>query len=122
MRGRPEAERAFHDFLKSPGEVSVTPHILFELYRGVSRGPNPKREVLEIERLGRTFRLLPFEREAARLAGKMAEFLRDEGIEVADLDLLIAASAIVWGDGEIVTRDVAHFGRLGRFGLKVRSG
>jgi len=37
------------------------------------------------------------------------------------IDLFIAASAIVWGDGEILSRDTTHFRRLRSFGLRVLS-
>jgi predicted nucleic acid-binding protein len=65
--------------------------------------------------------LLPFDREAAKLAARMGAVLKQGGLQVPDLDLFIAASAIVWGDGEIVTRDAGHFRRLRPFGLRVHA-
>jgi predicted nucleic acid-binding protein len=48
----------------------------------------------------------------------MADAFEQEGSPVPDLDLFIAASAGVWGDGIVLTRDIAHFGRLRRFGVQ----
>lgn len=72
-----------------------------------------------IARLGEKFRLLPFDREAALFAARMADSLEADGLEIPELDLFIAASAVVWGDGVVVTRDTAHFRRLRHFGVKV---
>jgi predicted nucleic acid-binding protein len=100
-------------------EVSVSPHILFELYKGLMNAPSRDREVRWIERLGEDFGILPFERRAARMAAQMFETLKREGLSVPNEDLFIASSALVWGDGELVTRDVRHFRKLARFGLRV---
>lgn len=74
-----------------------------------------------IARLNEKFRVLPFDREAALLAARMADALEAAGQEIPELDLFIAASAVVWGDGVVITRDTEHFRRLRPFGLHVHS-
>ena len=65
------------------------------------------------------FRMLPFDREAALLAARMDEALRERGEEVPVVDLFIAASAVVWGDSAVITANERHFRRLHEFGLTV---
>ena len=72
-----------------------------------------------MNRLGERFRFLPFEREAAKLAARMANALQESGSPIPEIDVFIAASAIVWGDREVVARDLEHFRRLRPFGLRV---
>jgi predicted nucleic acid-binding protein len=86
----------------SDRDLRLTPHILFEVYRGILRaGRRPEEEGLD--RLRETFGTLPYERHAAREVARIAEVLRRDGNEIPLGDLCIAASTIVWGDGEIVT-------------------
>jgi predicted nucleic acid-binding protein len=100
---------------------TLTPHVLFELYRGLTPRQRQGCEARSIERLGELFGLLPFEKTVAKAAAHMFQVLKRDGIHVPDMDLLIAASAIAWGDHEIVTADVAHFEHFKRFGLRVLS-
>ena len=102
--------------------ATITPHILYELYAGLSNSPDPRAEERAIDRLGETFGILPFDRRSARLAARMRDGLRRSGLAIPERDLFIAASALAGGDGEIVTRDLAHFGRLQPFGLRVVAG
>ena len=97
----------------------ITPHVLYELCRGVAGAPDARGEIREIEKLGERCRFLPFDRDTAREAGRMAVFLEREGDQIPDRDLFIAASTILYGDCMIVTRDREHFGRLRQFGLIV---
>jgi len=94
----------------------LTPHVLYELYRGVSR---TEGEGARVERLRQVLGTLPFEHHAAREAARIADSLRGEGIDLPLADLLIGASTIVWGDCQIITRDVRHFMPLEGFGLRV---
>lgn len=103
----------------SSPRATITPHILYELYAGLSNSPNPRREEHAVERLGESFGIVPFDRQAARLAARIRDALRKGGLAIPERDLFIAASALAGGDGEIVTRDLAHFGRLRQFGLRV---
>lgn len=107
------------EFERAHRQLSVTPHVYYELYRGVSSARAPGKELRWIDELGARFRLLPFDREAAKLAARMGGALQRDGLSVPERDLFIAATAIVWGDGEIITRDVGHFRRLRAFGLRV---
>jgi predicted nucleic acid-binding protein len=107
--------------LRRRGEnLFITPHVVFELYRGVRRSGDSVSENRLVSRFIEKFRVLQFEREAALLAARMSEHLDEVGLQIPELDLFIAASAVVWGDGVIVTADTRHFRRLTRFGVVTR--
>lgn len=107
------------ELIRQRRDLFVEPHIFFELYRGVRLAPNPKARLHWIDRIGERFRLLPFDRDAARMAARMADALQVQGLSIPHVDVFIAASSLVWGDGVVVTRDAGHFRRLSQFGIDV---
>ena len=119
LHRRLRGEQAIGRLISTHEPLFVTPHIFYELFRGVRRAHNPDAERRLIARVGERFRSLPFDREAASLAARMADYLEEQGQSIPEIDLYIAASAIVWGDGVVVTGDVEHFQRLAPFGLRV---
>ena len=100
------------------GDLFVTPHVLFEVLRGIPRARQPGLEAQRFNSLRSRFRVLPFDAEAARLAARMAQFLDEKGSPIPHVDLFIAATAIIHGDGLVVTDD-EHFRNLAPFGLTV---
>jgi predicted nucleic acid-binding protein len=116
----PSTVRVVDELIRERRDLFVEPHVDFELYRGVRGAPDPRAALRWINRIGERFRILPFEREAAQLAAQMDQALRRDGLQIPNIDLFIAASSLVWGDGEVVTRDTAHFRCLRRFGLRLR--
>jgi len=57
------------------------------------------------------FRLVPFEEPQARVAAEIRKTLRKQGTLIGDLDVCIAASALVSGE-PLVTANEEHFGRV----------
>lgn len=100
-------------------DLQIAPHVLFEVLRGIARSSKPEVEAAVFRRIGERLRVLPFDRAPARLAARMAGFLDERGTAVPDNDLFIAASAMVYGDGAVITDDREHFARLAPFGLTV---
>jgi predicted nucleic acid-binding protein len=113
------ATREVEALIRAKRDLFITPHVVFELWRGVRRAPDPEAEAVGIRRLRETFRVLPFYAEAARLAAKMSSYLEERGQPIPDMDIFIAATAVAHGDGVVVTDDEDHFGRLAAFGLTV---
>lgn len=72
-----------------------------------------------VRQVGERFRILPFDRQAAILSARMATYLEARGLAIPERDIFIAASAIEYGAGIVITRDGNHFGRLTPFGLTV---
>jgi predicted nucleic acid-binding protein len=98
----------------------VALHTLLEVRRGLRRGDPQQARIRFLKDVGLHARILPFERQAAVLAGEMAAVLDELGQPIPVSDLCIASSSLIWGDGEIVTHDLRHFAKLRRFGLRVR--
>ena len=83
-----------------------------EMLEGAHRLPNPTPLARRIEELVLpAYTHLAFDVEAARIFGSLAGDLRKVGTPVADLDLMIAATAIA-SDLELVTGNLKHFERV----------
>ena len=95
VRARPRAVTLVERLTAARERLFVTPHVFYELYRGVRRAADPAAESRWVSRLGEKFRMLPFDREAALLAARMADWLEDAGLGIPELDLFLAATAMV---------------------------
>ena len=83
----------------------------------VLRGPDPRKIPKVKELLEESFTLLNLDNEAIETYCKLYRRLRDEGIQVPDADLLIAATAMSRNIA-LKTKDI-HFERLKKLGLKL---
>ena len=83
---------------------------LAELYSGAYRMPS-ERGLHEAAFISAIFNILPFEPEAAESFGRDKAFLDGTGMPLADMDLLIGASAKN-GGMTMVTHNVRHFSRI----------
>lgn len=83
---------------------------LAELYFGVYRNGNSKKERESVKKLSDLFRILPVENCADTFA-REHERLRREGMPIPDIDLLIGAYAVAHRM-IIVTGNVKHFDRI----------
>jgi tRNA(fMet)-specific endonuclease VapC len=90
---------------------------VFELYYGAEKAANPKKALLEVERLVDATELLPFDIGSAREASKIQAALNKEGRSIGIIDTLIAGVATAHKE-EILTRNIEHFSRVK--GLKTR--
>jgi len=98
---------------KVPPERQFTSTItVAELYYGVYKSPRPEgfRRRLEQEVLPRV-RVIPFDRRAAAVYGRVRAELERRGEPLSDPDLLIAAIALSRGL-TVVTGNVRHFARV----------
>jgi tRNA(fMet)-specific endonuclease VapC len=89
-------------------ELATTRFNLAELYVGVSRSRHPEEEENAIRICLSEFTILDFENTAARLFGSITGFLQQIGKPASDMDVLIAATAMVHGPN-LITRNPAHF-------------
>ena len=79
-----------------------------ELYVGIARSNDPRREEKAIHVLLSDFEILEFTDAAARVFGSTTGFLQKIGKPSGDMDVLIAATAMVHGH-ELITRNPRHF-------------
>ena len=84
---------------------------LAELHVGVNRALEPEAERRRIDRVLRGVSVLPFDRRAAAMFGVVKAELGRIGKPAGDMDVLIAAVAIVNGH-TILTRNARHFSRI----------
>ena len=103
-------------FAAHRGELRLSSIVLFELYFGAFNGARVERNMREIDNYG--IPLLEFDREDARIAGKIRTDLRGRGKPIGPYDLLIAGQALARGL-TVVTRNTGEFARVE--GLKIES-
>lgn len=90
--------------------VAISQIVLFELWYGVARSPDPRRTEIKLDRfLAGMVTVLPFEPDDARAAGELRQTLRKQPI--GPYDLLIAAQALRAG-ATLATGNVREFSRV----------
>jgi tRNA(fMet)-specific endonuclease VapC len=85
--------------------------VQMELYYGAYRSAKTKENIGLLERFFSQFRILPFDPQAARLAGDIRSQLAALGTPIGPYDLQIAAIALA-NDMTLVTHNTAEFGRV----------
>lgn len=95
--------------LETQGEIHITSVSVFEITY-TSRGISKKRE-RSLMNLLDTLKVLPLDRGASSLAGKLGSELASEGKMIHPMDLLIGATAIENGM-RLVTNNKKHFERI----------
>ena len=111
-RGGPELSRraykAIDQLGESEEELTTTLFSVGELYVGVHRSSKPDIERENVEALLEGIAVLPFDERSARTFGMISAHLFSIGKPAGDLDVLIAAVAIINGHS-ILTRNERHF-------------
>jgi len=88
--------------------LATTRFNVAELYVGVSRSRHPEEDERAVQALLSEFEILEFNDAAARVFGSITGFLQRMGHPAGDMDVLIAATAMVYGH-TLVTRNARHF-------------
>jgi tRNA(fMet)-specific endonuclease VapC len=97
-----------HRFFQHGGGLTISTVVLAELYAGAYKRPNPARLLALIADLLREVTILDFDGTCAEEFGKVKGGLKQQGISVPDVDLLIASVALVH-DLTLVTHNTADF-------------
>lgn len=110
---------ALRDELESTSEAVRIPAVaLYELWKGVARARQPLLEVELVEETVRSYPVLELRPEHVRRAGTLGGELARRGIVLADLDLLLAGTALA-EDDTLLTRNANDYERVPD--LKVRT-
>jgi tRNA(fMet)-specific endonuclease VapC len=97
------------DQLIQRNETLVTTRFnIAELYVGVERSANQKSEEQVIHHLLKFISVLEFDDMVARLFGQITAYLQTIGKPAGDMDVLIAATAMV-SNHVLITRNSKHF-------------
>jgi tRNA(fMet)-specific endonuclease VapC len=89
-------------------ELATTRFNVAELYVGISRSKRPEGDEEAIQTLLSEFEVLEFNDAAARVFGSITGYLQQIGKPAGDMDVLIAATAMVYGH-TLITRNPKHF-------------
>lgn len=111
---RPRPAAAFVTWLGTvPRAEQFTSAVsLGELYKGACRSHERERHLENIDRrVLPALTVLPYERSAARVFGRIRADLEERGAVLPDADLQIAAIALYHGL-ELVTGNLRHFQRI----------
>ena len=110
--------RAAADYLAKHGEFTVSVVSVMEIAYGLNRaGRTTQLEEFEAT-LGTTCNMLPFDADAALLAGRIQAELEKAGAPIDAPDVMIAATAI-GARLPVVTGNTAHFAAVLRVGYPV---
>jgi tRNA(fMet)-specific endonuclease VapC len=93
MQGRDAALLAKLQTL-AVGEVALSSVTLGELEYGIQRNGNPSRLVAALEQVLLRMDVLPWTKEVAKCYGKLCAELESKGVNLSDLDMMIAAQAV----------------------------
>jgi predicted nucleic acid-binding protein len=107
-RGKQQAFRKIEALAQQGQTLTTTCFNVAELYVGVARSRRPKQDQKAIGTLLRDFEVLEFTDAAARVFGSITGFLQQMGKPAGDMDVLIAATAMVHGHS-LITRNARHF-------------
>jgi len=103
-----QAVRKIEELAEKGQALTTTRFNVAELYVGLARSTRPKDDEQAIGALLREFEVLEFNDAAARVFGSITGFLQQIGKPAGDMDVLIAATAMVHGHS-LITRNARHF-------------
>lgn len=108
---RQRAAQFLRDLIRQHEPLTTTRFNVAELYVGVARSTDAKREHAKVQRVLEGLEILEFDDVAARLFGQLTAHLQVLGRPAGDMDVLIASVALAAGHS-IVTGNPRHFADL----------
>lgn len=94
-----------------PEAVAVSVVTVLELRHGAENAADPVADHGRLDDFLAPMTILPFDRDAAEIGGRLRAGLRRAGLRIGDLDLLIAAQALAAGR-VLVSNDLRGFDRV----------
>ncbi len=94
-----------------PSDIVVCSVVVGELCYGAAKSQNPATEHARVDAFLAPYRSLPFDDAVARRYAELRALLESQGRPIADLDLIIAATALVHGL-TLVTHNTSDFARV----------
>ena len=93
------------------GDIGISVITLAELEYGVSKSSRPARNREALEQFISPLEIVPFDRRATAVYGKLRTTLEKKGEAIGSMDLLIAAHALSL-EVQLITHNVREFGRV----------
>lgn len=101
----------------SPDDCAISSISAFELFAGAEKSNRAAQEHAKIHALLEVIRQIPFDDQAALVAGKLRATMEKAGNMIGPFDLLIAAHALSLGL-VLVSGNVAEFNRVSGLNLE----
>jgi len=108
---RKRALDKFTEIVNRNETIVTTRFNIAELYIGIAHSDDSRAEEAVVHGLIADLGILEFDDKAAWLFGQITAHLQNIGRPVGDMDVLIAATAMVAGHS-IITRDISHFANI----------
>jgi predicted nucleic acid-binding protein len=109
LKGQAQVMENLRDHLHDPLYLSAI--TMMELYYGAYKSQNIDANLAKLKTIESSFALLPPGPETVETFGRMKAALELLGLRLADLDLIIAATALA-RNLTLVTNNQKHFGRI----------
>ncbi len=100
-----------------PDEVAISFMTVAELYYGVEKSANPRKNKTVLEQFLLTVRIFHSNRKITSRFGQLKADLENSGTPLADADLLIAATALETSN-LLVTGNIKHYQRIDNLNLE----
>jgi tRNA(fMet)-specific endonuclease VapC len=95
----------------SPRDIGIPAVVLYELELGIARSSQPRKRRSQLDAMLKAVSVLPFDRDAARLAAELRATLDAAGKTIGPMDTLIAGTALATR-GVLVTHNTSEFARV----------
>lgn len=101
-----------HELAKhQPDEIYLSTVVQLELYYEADKSSRKEQNLAKLERFCNQFRILPFDQNSAKIAGRIRSQLNQLGIPVGGYDLQIAAIAMA-NELILITHNIGEFSRI----------
>lgn len=105
------ARNKLDSLIREGMELSTTPINACELFRGAYVSKNPSQVVQNVKGLVERLRLLDFDAEVAETYGRIYSQMRAKGVDIGDMDTLIASIALAHNE-VLLTKNRKHFEKV----------
>lgn len=95
----------------SPREIGIPAVVLYELELGIARSGQPRKRRDQLDAMLSAVSIIPFNKDAARLAAQLRATLESAGKPIDPMDTLIAGTALAVS-GVLVTHNTGEFARV----------
>ncbi len=114
LRGR-EEDKEITEKLETE-TIVITSINVFEIYFGIFKSKQVEENTKLVSSLVSVYDVIPFNTDAAKIAGRLYADLQKQGEDIGIRDVMIAAICLI-NNAVLITRNVQHYSRIK--GLKV---
>ena len=97
--------------------VKIPAAVYYELRYGAEKSGNRERTMDKLSKFVSEIEIVPFDEQAAELAGKIRADLEQTGQVISGNDIIIAATALA-NNATLVTNNLREFERIDRLSIK----